>query len=164
MDPYYLVHRAHQLKYHTKVINAGRFVNDSMGGYIGKKVVKELIKGGRAIKGAKVLVLGITFKEDVADIRNSKVVNIVEELQSYGVKTSVYDPYADPEDVKKVYGITLKEKLGKGYDAVIVAVAHHQFTGLKEKDFIALSSENALLVDIKGLYRGRIKKMRYWSL
>ena len=164
VDPYYLVHRAHQLKYHTKVINAGRFVNDSMGGYIGKKVVKELIKGGRAIKGAKVLVLGITFKEDVADIRNSKVVNIVEELQSYGVKTSVYDPYADPEEVKKAYGITLQEKMGKGYDAIVVAVAHHQLKKMTEKDFITLSSENALLVDIKGLYRGRIKKMRYWSL
>ena len=164
VDPYYLVHRAHQLKYHTKVINAGRFVNDSMGGYIGKKVVKELIKGGKAIRGAKVLVLGITFKEDVADIRNSKVVNIVEELQSYGVKTSVYDPFADPNEVKKAYGINLISNLGKGYDAVVVAVAHHQLKKLTEKDFIALSSENALLVDIKGLYRGKIKKMRYWSL
>ena len=172
VDPYYLVHKAHQLKYHTKVINAGRFVNDSMGGYIGKKVVKELIKSGKAIKGAKVLVLGITFKEDVSDIRNSKVVNIVEELQSYGVKTTVYDPLADPAEVKKTYGITLlnsrqssrKEMLGKGYDAVIVAVAHKQLKKMGEKDFIALSSENALLVDIKGLYRGKIRKMRYWSL
>ena len=182
VDPYYLVHKAHQLKYHTKVINAGRFVNDSMGGYIGKKVVKELIKGGRAIKGAKVLVLGITFKEDVADIRNSKVVNIVEELESYGVKACVYDPYADPQEVKKAYGISLIKPsgraksegstggksflgvIGKGYDAVVVAVAHKQMRKLTEKDFLALTYPGSLLVDIKGLYRGRIKKMNYWSL
>ena len=171
VDPYYLVHKAHQLKYHTKVINAGRFVNDSMGGYIGKKVVKALVEGGKAIKGAKVLVLGITFKEDVADIRNSKVVNIIEELHSYGVKTTVYDPCADPEEVKKVYGISLLKpattksaQFGKGYDAVVVAVAHKQFKDLKEKDFIEVSGPDALLVDIKGLYRGKIRKMRYWSL
>lgn len=182
VDPYYLVHKAHQLKYHTKVINAGRFVNDSMGGYIGKKVVKELIKGGRAIKGAKVLVLGITFKEDVADIRNSKVVNIVEELESYGVKACVYDPYADPQEVKKAYGISLIKPsgraksegstggksflgaVGKGYDAVLVAVAHKQMRKLTEKDFLELTYPGALLVDIKGLYRGRITKMNYWSL
>lgn len=164
VDPYYLVHKAHQLKYHTKVINAGRFVNDSMGGYIGKKVVKELIKGGRAIKGAKVLVLGITFKEDVADIRNSKVVNIVEELESYGVKASVYDPHADPEEVKKAYGINMMKSMGKGYDAVVVAVAHKQMRKMTEKDFLALTYPGALLVDIKGLYRGRIKEMNYWSL
>lgn len=164
VDPYYLVHKAHQLKYHTKVINAGRFVNDSMGGYIGKKVVKELIKGGKAIKGAKVLVLGITFKEDVADVRNSKVVNIVEELESYGVKAFVYDPHADPEEVKKAYGITLLKSIGKGYDAVVVAVAHKEMRKMSEKDFLALTYPGALLVDIKGLYRGRIKKMNYWSL
>lgn len=164
VDPYYLVHKAYKLKYHTKVINAGRFVNDSMGGYIGKKVVKELIKAGKQIKDAKVLVLGITFKEDVSDIRNSKVVNIIEELNSYGVKTEVYDPYADKDEVKKVYGITMTDKIGKGYDAVVVAVAHKQIRNLKEKDFISICKPNALIVDIKGLYRGKIKKLGYWSL
>lgn len=164
VDPYYLVHKAHKLKYHTKVINAGRFVNDSMGGYIGKKIVKGLVESGRAIKNSKVLILGITFKEDVSDIRNSKVVNIIEELKSYGVKTTVYDPMADPEEVKNVYGITLSKTIGSGYDAVVVAVAHKQLKSLKEKDFIAMSGPNALLCDVKGLYRGKIKKMKYWSL
>ncbi len=164
VDPYYLVHKAHQLKYHTKVINAGRFVNDSMGGYIGKKIVKGIISGGHAINGARVLVLGITFKEDVSDIRNSKVVNIIDELKSYGVSVDVYDPHADRTEVKKAYGIEMVKSPSKGYDAVVVAVSHNQFRSLKEEDLVALSYRGALLVDVKGLFRGKISKMRYWSL
>lgn len=165
VDPYYLVHKAQQLHYHPQVINAGRFVNDTMGGYIGKKSVKEMIKRGISIKGAKVLVLGITFKENVADIRNSKVVDIIREIQTYGINPEVYDPYADAGDVKKMYGdIDMISKPGKNYDAVIVAVAHKENRALTEKYFKSIANKNAVIVDVKGLYRNKIKSLNYWSL
>ena len=111
-----------------------------------------------------MLVLGITFKEDVSDIRNSKVVNIIDELKSYGVSVDVYDPHADRTEVRKAYGIEMVKSPSKGYDAVVVAVSHNQFRSLKEEDLVALSYKGALLVDVKGLFRGKVSKMRYWSL
>ena len=164
VDPYYLVHKANRLKYHPQIINAGRFVNDSMGGYIGKKLVKEIIKAGMHIKDAKVLVLGITFKENVSDIRNSKVVDIVKELESYGVKPQVYDPNASAEQVKEEYGISMISKIGKGYDAIVAAVAHKQFATFKESDFVKICKKGGVFVDVKGQYRNKIKKLNYWSL
>ena len=99
VDPYYLVYKANELKYHSQIISAGRFINDTMGGYIAKKLVKKLIGMGKAILGARILVMGMTFKENVADIRNSKVVDIINELKDFGVEVDVVDPYADPEEV-----------------------------------------------------------------
>ena len=110
VDPYYLVHKAKELKYHPQMINAGRFVNDTMGGYIAKKIVKRMIAMGKNILGARVLVMGITFKENVADIRNSKVVDIVNELKDFGVDVDVTDPHADPEEVLREYGFSLIEQ------------------------------------------------------
>ena len=164
VDPYYLVHKAHQLKYHPQIINAGRFVNDSMGGYIAKKLVKNLIKGGEHILGSRALVMGITFKEDVADIRNSKVVDIIKELKDYGVEVDVTDPYADLEEVKRMYGVKLLEKPRDNYDAVIVAVSHDTYLNLDEKYFKTLTHDNAILVDVKGIYRDKINELKYWSL
>lgn len=164
VDPYYLVHKAKELKYHPKMINAGRFVNDSMGGYIAKKIVKKMIALGKNILGAKALVMGVTFKENVSDIRNSKVVDIVNELKDFGVNVDVMDPYADAEEVQREYGFKLIEKPGNDYDAVIVAVAHKEYEGLDEAYFIGLTGENAVLGDVKGVYRGKVHKLKYWSL
>jgi len=168
VDPYYLVHKARELKYHPQMINSGRFVNDSMGGYIGKQVVKRLIAGKVNPVGAKILVMGVTFKENVADIRNSKVFDIVKELNDYGVEVEACDPHAQPDDVKKEYGVSLiadpfQNKKQK-YNAIIVAVSHKEYTCLTEADFLQISAEKPLLVDIKGVFRKKIKTMNYWSL
>lgn len=164
VDPYYLVHKAKELKYHPKMINSGRFVNDSMGGYIAKKVVKKMIAQGKNILGARVLVMGLTFKENVSDIRNSKVVDIIHELKDFGVQVDVVDPYAPVTEVKTEYGIQLLEKPGKAYDAVILAVAHEAYCHLEEDYFLSLTRPRAVLADIKGIYRGNIRRMSYWSL
>ncbi|MEF9987157.1 MAG: nucleotide sugar dehydrogenase [Bacteroidales bacterium] len=164
VDPYYLVHKAHLLKYHPQIINAGRFVNDSMGGYIAKKLVKQLIKAGKHILGAKVLVMGITFKEDVSDIRNSKVVDIIKELQDYGVVVEVVDPHADAAEVKQEYGVDMIAQPGKDYDAVVVAVSHKEYLYLNEGDFQKMTKKKAILLDVKGIYRERIERLWYWSL
>lgn len=164
VDPYYLVHKANQLKYHARIISAGRAINDSMGGYIGKKVVKGLIAMGKAVLGARVLVMGITFKENVSDVRNSKVVDIVSELEDYGLNVDVVDPHAEVAEVEREYGITLTSEPTGQYDAVIVAVAHREYLELREADFQRMSRGEGFLVDIKGVYRGQISRMRYWSL
>ncbi len=168
VDPYYLAHKARELKYHPQMINSGRFVNDSMGGYIGKQVVKRLIAGKTNPVGAKILVMGVTFKENVADIRNSKVFDIIKELNDYGVEVDACDPHASVEDVQEEYGVRLiaspinqDEKI---YSAVIVAVSHREYTQLTEDDFLRVCNSPSLLIDIKGVYRGKVKTMKYWSL
>ena len=164
VDPYYLVYKASELKYHTQIISAGRFINDTMGGYIAKKLVKKLIGMGKGILGARVLVMGMTFKENVADIRNSKVVDIINELKDFGVDVDVVDAYADSEEVKQMYGFGLIEKPRNNYDAVIVAVSHDAYKDLDEKYFKSLTYDNAVLVDVKGMYREKINELKYWSL
>lgn len=164
VDPYYLVHKAKELQYHPKMINSGRFVNDSMGRYIAKKIVKKVLAQGKNILHARVLVMGITFKENVSDIRNSKVVDMVREFMDFGAVVDVVDPYASPLAVEQEYGIELKEQPGKDYDAIVIAVAHKDYIMLDENYFISLSNEKAVLGDIKGLYRHKIKNMAYWSL
>ncbi|MDF9831540.1 nucleotide sugar dehydrogenase [Parabacteroides sp. PF5-6] len=164
VDPYYLVYKARELNYHPKMINSGRFVNDSMGGYIGKKIVKKMIAQGKNILGARALVMGLTFKENVSDIRNSKVVDIIRELKDYGMEVDVTDPYASAQEVEREYGFTLKAEPGTGYDAVIVAVAHKDYLKLDESWFLDKINETAVFGDVKGIYRGRITRMAYWSL
>ena len=164
VDPYYLVHKAKELQYHPKMINSGRFVNDSMGRYIAKKIVKKVLAQGKNILHARVLVMGITFKENVSDIRNSKVVDMVREFMDFGAVVDVVDSYASPLAVEQEYGIELKEQPGKDYDAIVVAVPHKDYILLDENYFISLSNEKAVLGDIKGLYRHKIKNMAYWSL
>ena len=164
VDPYYLVHKAAELKYHTQVISAGRFVNDSMGGYIGKNVVKKIIASGKPAMNARVLVMGVTFKENVSDIRNSKVVDIIHELNDYGVIVDVIDPFANPEEVRKCYGFDLKPQPEGPYNAIIAAVAHTAYLDLTEEYFLKMSVGNGILADIKGLYRNKIHTMTYWSL
>lgn len=164
VDPYYLVHKAKELQYHPKMINSGRFVNDSMGRYIAKKIVKKVLGLGKNILHARVLVMGMTFKENVSDIRNSKVVDMVREFIDFGAVVDVVDPYASPAAVKQEYGIELKEQPEGVYDAIVVAVAHKDYLLLDENYFISLSAGKAVLGDIKGIFRHKIKKMEYWSL
>ncbi|MBR5856739.1 MAG: nucleotide sugar dehydrogenase [Bacteroidales bacterium] len=169
VDPYYLVHKAAQKKYHPQIISAGRFINDTMGGYIAKKLVKRLISLGVGSMDARFLVLGITFKENVADIRNTKVMDIVNELKDYGCSVDITDSRADKDEVSREYGVGLVDfdKLQKShYDAVIVAVAHDEYKELDEEFYKSLMRDmpNGVLADIKGLYRNRIKELNYWSL
>lgn len=164
VDPYYLTYKAKEFRYHAQVINAGRFVNDSMGFYIAKQTVKKLIAAGKNVLHAKVLVMGITFKEDVSDLRNSRVADVVSEFKSYGVKVDVVDPYANSKELMHEYGFGLAEKIGNDYDAVIVAVSHKNYLTLDENYFKSITVKDAILVDVKGIYRGKIKKLTYWSL
>lgn len=163
VDPYYLTHKAMELGYHARVINSGRYVNDSMGFYVAKNTVKKIIAAGTNISKSKVLIMGATFKEDVSDIRNSKVADVVKELRSYGVKVEVHDPHADSAEMKHEYGFALS-KITKGYDGVIVCVNHAEYKKLDEKYFTGILTKNGILVDVKGMYRGKMKKLPYWSL
>jgi len=164
VDPYYLTHKAQQLDYHSQVINSGRYVNDTMGFYVAKQTVKKIISFGKDISKAKVLVMGATFKENVEDIRNSKVADVVKELKSFSVNIDITDPRASSEHLKKEYGFGLVDKIGDNYDAIIVCVNHTEYLNFDEKYFQSISSKPGLLVDVKGLYRGKIKEMNYWSL
>jgi UDP-N-acetyl-D-galactosamine dehydrogenase len=165
VDPYYLTYKAKQLGYHAQIINSGRFVNDSMGGYIAKQIVKKIISKDKDLRKARILVMGITFKENVSDIRNSKVVDLIRELESYHVKVDTVDAFASSHEVDEEYGIKLCEKADNNYDAVIVAVSHKQYVELTENDFVKLSAKNGILVDIKGIFRDKISdKLDYWSL
>nr|WP_294858099.1 nucleotide sugar dehydrogenase [uncultured Fluviicola sp.] len=164
VDPYYLTHKAQQAGYHAKIINSGRYVNDSMGFYIGKQTVKKIIAQGKHIQQAKVLVMGATFKEDVSDIRNSKVIDVVNELKSFQVKVDLVDPHASSEEMEHEYGVGLVE-IGKNYDAIIVAVNHKAYKNLDETYFKSLMKDNqGVFVDIKGIYKGKIEDLEYWSL
>ncbi len=164
VDPYYLVYKAKELGYHPHIINSGRFVNDSMGGYIAKQTVKLIASQDKDIKNANVLVMGFTFKENVSDIRNSKVADLVRELESYKVNVDIVDPFASHEEVFKAYDIKMTDSVKSNYDAIIVAVNHKEYIGLTEDFFLKHSSENGILFDIKGIYRNRIKKLKYKSL
>ncbi len=164
VDPYYLAYKAKEYRYHTQVINSGRFVNDSMGFYIAKQIVKKLIDKGKKILNTKVLVMGVTFKEDVSDLRNSKVADLVNELKTYGILVEVTDPHAASEEVEKEYGFGLVEDISDDYNAVVVAVSHKEYLDLDEKYFKSLSTKNGILVDVKGIYRNKIKDLTYWSL
>ncbi|MFL5729361.1 MAG: nucleotide sugar dehydrogenase [Cytophagaceae bacterium] len=164
VDPYYLTYKSKQLGYNPNVILSGRDINDSMGPYIAKKTVQLLVKEKKDISESKVLVMGATFKENVEDIRNSKVVDLIKELISFGVKVEVVDPYADASEFKHEYGLDLADKAGKNYDAIIMAVSHREYIGLDPSWFRSITGKNAIFVDIKGLYRNKIPGMTYWSL
>ncbi len=166
VDPYYLVYKAKELGYHPQIISSGRFINDSMGGYVAKQVVKKIISVDKNIKDARVLLMGVTFKENVSDIRNSKVVDIVSELKSYSVKQiDVIDPYADSVEVNHEYGFNLAEKPSGKYDAIILAVNHKDYINLPESYLKELAGNSCIFVDIKGVFRkNKPEGMIYWSL
>jgi len=145
VDPYYLTYKAESLGYNPQVILAGRRINDGMGAYIANRVMKLLTKKGVA-HNARILVLGITFKEDCPDIRNSRVIDVIKELKDYGVQVDVFDPHADPEEVKEEYGIALIPEIESEYKAVVLAVRHKEFENL---DWGALKNENTVVFDVK---------------
>lgn len=166
VDPYYLVYKAKKLGYDSRVISGARFVNDNMGEHIGKETVKRIIELGRNALGARVLVMGATFKEDVSDVRNSKIVDVIREIEGFSVKVDVIDPHADSEELIHEYGFGLIEKPELNtYDAIVIGVSHKEYSNLGENYFKTLSKDNvAAIIDIKGLYRGKIKDLPYWSL
>ena len=166
IDPYYLTWKSNKLGYHAKVINSARYVNDSMGFYVGKQTVKKILARGVNALGARVLVMGLTFKENIEDIRNTKVVDVVRELKSFNVDVDVVDPYAKSADSESEYGISLIENpKPNNYHAVIVAVNHDEYSNLCEDDFRKLLVDGeGVLIDVKGIFRNKIKNLDYWSL
>jgi UDP-N-acetyl-D-glucosamine/UDP-N-acetyl-D-galactosamine dehydrogenase len=164
VDPYYLSYKAKELGYHAQIINAGRFINDSMGAYIAKQTVKKIIAVDKNIKDVRVLILGATFKENVSDIRNSKVADIIKEFESFCVKIDVMDPQASSKELMHEYGFGLITEIKTKYDAIILAVSHKEYIDFPESYFESISNENAIFVDVKGVYKDKISKLQYWSL
>lgn len=168
VDPYYLTHKAEKIGYIPQVILAGRRINDGMGKFIAQRTVKEMIHAGHAMLGSTVTVLGLTFKENCPDLRNSKVVDIIRELQDYGIKVQVHDPLADPDEARHEYGIELVpfDRLQPA-DAVVVAVGHREFRSLNSAGLKGLMNGAPVLIDVKGLFdRTDIKAggIRHWRL
>jgi UDP-N-acetyl-D-galactosamine dehydrogenase len=175
VDPYYLVYKAKKMRYHAQIITAGRFVNDSMGSYVAKQTAKRLLSMGINLLEARILVMGATYKENVTDIRNSRVPDIIKELESYCIKVDTTDPGADVDHYEKEYGIKLQtglfdnnakpsDKILHTYDAVIVAVNHKEYIDLDENFFTSIIRGDGLLVDVKNTYHGKFKNLKYWSL
>jgi UDP-N-acetyl-D-galactosamine dehydrogenase len=164
VDPYYLTHKANELGYKSQVILAGRTINDEMANYVAKKIVQHLIKTVGNVKDARVLVKGATFKENVSDIRNSKVADVVKALQAFYVNVDVEDPYADSDELYHEYGFHLAGSISNSYDAVIVTVPHAEYTGLDDDYFTGITQPHALIADLKGIYRNKIVNRTYWSL
>lgn len=149
VDPYYLAQKAQEVGYHPEIILAGRRLNDSMGEYVASQVVKLMIKKGNQVKGSNVLVLGITFKENCPDVRNSRVIDVISALDDYGVGVSVFDPIANAHEVNEEYGITIETFLSEfEYDAVVLCVAHHEFLMLKLKELV---KPEGVIYDVKGV-------------
>jgi len=135
-----------------------------MGFYVAKQTVKKIIAAKKNLTESRVLVMGATFKENVSDVRNSKVSDVIKEFKSFGVQVDVVDPHADSEELKHEYGFELVNAISKGYDAVVVAVNHKEYLSLDESYFKSILSDGGILTDIKGVYKGKIKNLTYWSL
>jgi UDP-N-acetyl-D-galactosamine dehydrogenase len=149
VDPYYLAQKAQEAGYHPEIILAGRRLNDSMGQYVASQVVKLMIKKGITVNGAQLLMLGITFKENCPDVRNTKIVDVVSALEEYGIIVTIYDPWANPEEVKHEYGLNMNKELpSEKYEAIVLGVAHNEFLTM---NFEILKKDNAVVYDVKGI-------------
>lgn len=157
VDPYYLLHKSESLGYYPQVILSGRRVNDNMGIFVANKLVKLLIKKGHKVEGSEVLILGVTFKENCPDIRNSRVIDVYNELKDFGVNVTVHDPWADKEEVHEEYGISIISELNDKYDGIILAVSHQEYINLNLED---LKKSNAVVFDIKSLWSKNIVDAR----
>lgn len=169
VDPYYLTHKADKLGYHPQVILAGRRINDGMAAYVAQQTVKKIIQAGGAVKGSKVIVLGLTFKENCTDLRNSKVADLVKELQEFGCEVSVHDSLAEPKEAIHEYGITLTEwgALPNQVDAIVAAVSHTEYTSQPVTQLLAKLKQGGVFIDIKSAYsQEAIEAARYklWRL
>ncbi len=163
VDPYYLTFKSAQVGYHARIITAGRSLNDTMGFYVAKQTVKKMIALGKNMNDVRVLILGATFKEDVSDIRNSKVVDIIKELNSFSCDSDITDPHANPEEFLHEYGTELVEPTGK-YDAIILAVNHKEYINKEASYFENYLTEDGVFVDLKGVMKDKVKCKTYWSL
>ncbi len=164
VDPYYLTYKANELGYKPQIILSGRNINDGMPHYIAKKVVQYLLSLKKNPSDCRVLIMGATFKENVTDIRNSKVFDLHKELNDFQFEVDMVDPLASAHEVLEEYGVSLKHQPTGKYDAVIVSVAHDSFKILSEDYFLGLTKEDAILVDIKNLFTSKISKLTYWTL
>ena len=171
VDPYYLTYKAEQFGYHSQIILSGRRINDGMGKYVVENLIKTLIKADVTVKGARVAILGFTFKENCTDTRNTRVIDIVNELKEYGINPLIADPEADAEEAKREYGIVFSSLAEiKDIDAIVVAVGHNTFMKLTLDDFNKMykdTAKNKVLIDIKGIYDRKqyeASGYRYWRL
>jgi UDP-N-acetyl-D-galactosamine dehydrogenase len=164
VDPYYLTYKSVQLGYAPEVILSGRNINDGMAGYVAQTLVQLLISQGKPVASSRALVLGTTFKENVSDIRNSKVADLIRALHRFSIEVDVLDPHASSDELDHEYGYRLSEEQGNDYDSIILAVPHEQYLNLPESHFRDISGDNSIFIDIKGVYKNKIHHMTYWSL
>ena len=164
VDPYYLTYKAKELGYNPQMILSGRKINEEVPSFIAKKMVQQLIQVGKNPGDCSVLVMGLTFKENVSDIRNTKVIDLIRELQSFSIIVDVTDAWASHTDVKEEYGIPLKNEVGQKYDGIIVAVAHKEYQEWTESNFKEISNESPILFDLKSIYPDGMEDIRYWRL
>lgn len=169
VDPYYLTFKAQEVGYHPEIILAGRRINDYMGKYIAEQTIKELIKSGVAIKDSKILIMGFTFKENVKDIRNTRVIDIYNELKDFGINVYIYDPIADPEEIYREYEIDVIERPSDfyPYDGIIIAVKHDLFKNFSIKKLRKMCRDDSIIVDVKGIFDKEMiisNGLRYWRL
>ncbi len=164
VDPYYLTYKSAMYGHHAQIINAGRGINDGMAAWVAKQVTIKLSNLFTNLKECRVLVMGTTFKENVSDIRNSKVADVVYELKEFGVGVEIVDPYANASEVLEEYGYQLQKEPADNYHSIIIAVGHDEYAALNESDFQNMLVPNGILVDLKGIFRNRINQLNYWSL
>ena len=164
VDPYYLTYKAARFGHHAQIINSGRGINDGMAAYVARQVTLKLSSIFSNLKDCRVLVMGATFKENVSDIRNSKVADVISELKEFGVQVDVVDPYASPQEIEEEYGFKLSPAIEGPYHGVVVAVNHREYTEKDEDYFRSICHENAVFADLKGIFRDKINSLNYWSL
>jgi len=164
VDPYYLTYKSAKFGHHAQIINSGRGINDGMGAYVARQVTLKLSSNFPNLKDCHVLVMGATFKENVSDIRNSKVADVVSELKEFGVMVDVVDPYASPEEIREEYDFELSESIEGPYHGIVVAVSHQEYTQLDESYFQSITHQGAVFADLKGIFRDKISALHYWSL
>jgi UDP-N-acetyl-D-galactosamine dehydrogenase len=164
VDPYYLTYKSAKFGHHAQIINSGRGINDGMGAYVARQVTLKLSSNFPNLKDCRVLVMGATFKENVSDIRNSKVADVVSELKEFGVMVDVVDPYASPEEIREEYDFELSESIEGPYHGIVVAVNHQEYTQLDESYFQSITHPGAVFADLKGIFRDKISALHYWSL
>jgi UDP-N-acetyl-D-galactosamine dehydrogenase len=164
VDPYYLTHKAEALGYEAKLISASRFINDNMARNVARKVIQHVLRHTPDVNNARVLVKGVTFKENVSDIRNSKIIDTVKEIQSFNIQVDVEDPHAEASEVMEEYGLALMKEEGVDYDAVILATPHQEYISMPVQELYNMTRPSALIADLKGVFKGKILERAYWSL
>ncbi len=164
VDPYYLTYKSAMFGHHAQIINAGRGINDGMAAYVARQVTLKLSASFPNLKECRVLVMGATFKENVSDIRNSKVADVISELKDFGVQVDVVDPFASPEEIRKEYAFELSPSIQGPYHGIVVAVNHREYTELDEDFFRSITLEGAVFADLKGVFPDGINGLNYWSL